>query len=576
MRTNDRAWMLVAGAGLAGGLAIGGAPPAALAQADPLAEPFGAVVNVEALPAGTSLAIGPRRADGHLSLTGCGDINADGRGDALLAYGAVVYGRAMGASGPRILDLAALAGEDGFRFAGSRNAAPVGDINGDGIDDFALSNEDLSVDGMRSAGRAYVVFGREGGFPDGVNLGSLDGTDGFALLGAAEWTGIGTGIGPAGDLNGDGIGDLLVSGEGYRAGVNGALHIIFGRDQAGGAAFPAGIVLDEPTDGSRVRFDGNHRTDWHGSVAALGDVNGDGLDDAAVVERFRLFVLFGRTASEPWPSTFDADDLNGSTGFAATGLQLLTRVAGAGDFNGDGLNDILLGAPYADPGGRRAAGLSAVLFGRDRTAPLSPIVDLDSMAPEQGFQMQGINPAFPSEDDGDRSGYSIAGPGDVNGDGFDDVLIGAPGGDYTGSPVYGRGEAYLVYGRSEPFAEPLMLSELGGGIGVTFHGGAVSSRFGGSVASASDFNGDGRPDMLIGSRLAGTPGIGSGGVSYVVLGRGPCPADLDRDGALTIFDFLTFGNLFDAMDPRADFDGDGDFTIFDFLAFQNAFDAGCP
>ena len=55
-----------------------------------------------------------------------------------------------------------------------------------------------------------------------------------------------------------------------------------------------------------------------------------------------------------------------------------------------------------------------------------------------------------------------------------------------------------------------------------------------------------------------------------------CEADLDGDGALTIFDFLAFQNLFDAMDPRADFDGDGDFTIFDFLAFQNAFDAGCP
>jgi hypothetical protein len=54
-----------------------------------------------------------------------------------------------------------------------------------------------------------------------------------------------------------------------------------------------------------------------------------------------------------------------------------------------------------------------------------------------------------------------------------------------------------------------------------------------------------------------------------------CAADLDMDGALTIFDFLAFQNFFDAGDPIADFDGDGNFTIFDFLAFQNAFDAGC-
>ncbi|MFI4881468.1 MAG: GC-type dockerin domain-anchored protein [Phycisphaerales bacterium JB064] len=55
----------------------------------------------------------------------------------------------------------------------------------------------------------------------------------------------------------------------------------------------------------------------------------------------------------------------------------------------------------------------------------------------------------------------------------------------------------------------------------------------------------------------------------------PCPADFDRDGDLTLFDFLAFQNAFDAGDPSADFDGDGDFTLFDFLAFQNAFDTGC-
>jgi hypothetical protein len=55
-----------------------------------------------------------------------------------------------------------------------------------------------------------------------------------------------------------------------------------------------------------------------------------------------------------------------------------------------------------------------------------------------------------------------------------------------------------------------------------------------------------------------------------------CPADIDGDGDLTLFDFLAFQNAFDAGDPVADFDGDGDLTLFDFLAFQNAFDAGCP
>jgi hypothetical protein len=69
----------------------------------------------------------------------------------------------------------------------------------------------------------------------------------------------------------------------------------------------------------------------------------------------------------------------------------------------------------------------------------------------------------------------------------------------------------------------------------------------------------------IGSEVGHTPFIAPAG----------CPADLDEDGALTIFDFLAFQTLFDAGDLRADFDGDGELSIFDFLVFQNAFDAGC-
>ena len=100
--------------------------------------------------------------------------------------------------------------------------------------------------------------------------------------------------------------------------------------------------------------------------------------------------------------------------------------------------------------------------------------------------------------------------------------------------------------------------------------------FGGCVRGAGDFNGDGRPDMLLTTARAGTPGLETQGGTYIVLGRDVCAADLDGDGELTAMDFLELQNLFDAMDPRADFDGDGVFTIFDFLAFQNAFDAGCP
>jgi hypothetical protein len=85
-----------------------------------------------------------------------------------------------------------------------------------------------------------------------------------------------------------------------------------------------------------------------------------------------------------------------------------------------------------------------------------------------------------------------------------------------------------------------------------------------------DLDGNGTPDLATANYDSNTIGV--------LLNRcdpAACPADLDGDGDLTIFDFLAFQNLFDLMDPAADFDGDGAFTIFDFLAFQNAFDLGC-
>ncbi|MFI4917067.1 MAG: GC-type dockerin domain-anchored protein [Phycisphaerales bacterium JB060] len=87
----------------------------------------------------------------------------------------------------------------------------------------------------------------------------------------------------------------------------------------------------------------------------------------------------------------------------------------------------------------------------------------------------------------------------------------------------------------------------------------------------------GGPALYAGGKFETAGGVVSGHMSrWGCPLPPPCPADLDTDGELTIFDFLAFQNLFDAMDPRADFDGDGQLTLFDFLAFQNAFEAGCP
>ena len=98
----------------------------------------------------------------------------------------------------------------------------------------------------------------------------------------------------------------------------------------------------------------------------------------------------------------------------------------------------------------------------------------------------------------------------------------------------------------------------------------------GSVSVAEfEFDPDNSYKALLGCSGFGSQGARSS-IRVEILPSTPCPADLDGDGDLTLFDFLAFQNLFDAGDPLADFDGDGSLTIFDFLAFQNEFDAGCP
>ena len=147
----------------------------------------------------------------------------------------------------------------------------------------------------------------------------------------------------------------------------------------------------------------------------------------------------------------------------------------------------------------------------------------------------------------------------MNGDGIDDVIIGAPSlyrsGDYGGS--------YVVYGQGSPPAS-VILEDLNGEDGFLLSG------EGGGVNSAGDVNDDGAGDMIVtGPRDQ---------FAYIVFGRMPdsCYADCDGSGGLDFFDFLCFQNLFAAGDPQADCDGSGGLDFFDFLCFQNAFAAGCP
>ncbi len=322
----------------------------------------------------------------------------------------------------------------------------AGDVNGDGVDDLLIGAPQADPDGYES-GTAYVVLGGATvGSSGTVELGTLDGTNGYRLNGTLDYDYAGRSVSDAGDVNGDGFDDLIIGAPRADADAEdaGIAYVVFGEDD-----FSSNLQLNVLNGSDGFRLEGAATDDNTGrAVSGAGDVNGDGFDDLLVgapdatsngyYDAGAAYVVFGG-ATVGSGGTVALGSLDGSDGFvlngSAEGESVGRAVSGAGDVNGDGFADLIIGAPEAAPNGENT-GAAYVVFGGAGVGS-SGTIELGSLTGSAGFVVAGV-----AEDD--DAGFAVSGAGDVNGDGFADLLVGARGADPNGN--YEAGAAYVVFG----------------------------------------------------------------------------------------------------------------------------------
>ena len=349
-------------------------------------------------------------------------------------------------------------GEDASDHAG-KAVSFAGDVDADGYDDLLV--------GADGNGIAYLVRGPVSG--------TLDLSRADAELGDEGTSHYGIGVAGVGDTNSDGFDDLLVG-----VGGTGAYLFLGPVRRSMGFSLADAQMLQE----SSLTYTGF-------SVAGAGDVDGDGNDDILVGapaytyygDEGAAYLVLGPVTGNFELSLADAKLVGETSNPHAGGC-----VAGPGDVNGDGLDDLLVGAAYHYAGPSTLVGAAYLVMG-----PVSGEVSLSS-----------ADATFSGEAAGDFAGISVSGAGDLDGDGLDDLLVGAPG------PHSGTGSAYLILG---PTSGSMSLAYADGEL-VAESGGDYA---GWSVSGAGDVDGDGVLEWMVGAQQENSGGTSSG-AAYVVSG----------------------------------------------------------
>ena len=369
---------------------------------------------------------------------------------------------------------------------GDPGFAGVGDVNGDGIDDIAISamrNDSAGLD----AGAVYLLFGGTGH----AGTESLAAAD-VKLTGELAGDFAGRSLSGGADIDGDGYGDLLLSAQNEATGgINaGAAYLISGPILASG-----GIGL---ADLGTAKIFGAAADDLAADVAMAGDINGDGIPDLAVAAQFADlggFTNNGVTAVFFGPVTGlqSVNDAQALIIGHASSVESGSAIAGGGDLDGDGFADLVIGARASSRGGANGGEVN-VVYG-----PLAGLTDLSA-----------AHATFVASGGGDDlgGGASVTIAGDMDGDGYAEIAFGARNNDIAGTNA---GAVYIVRGpptaglRSAATADAILLGEL------------ARDLTGDSVAGAGDVDGDGRDELLVGSGY-NDAGAVDGGAVYLLSG----------------------------------------------------------
>jgi len=528
-----------------------------------------ATLSLPNLPTGITATFGN---NGVLTITGSGTLSqyqsilesvafqtttAGGRTIAFTVFDGAVHSATLSTSSLSLDDISttgirlpgvSAGDQSGFSVSGA------GDFNGDGYADIVIGAANA---GPTNVGSSYVVYGGPSGLGDVLPLSRLIGSNGFSISGQNDNDRVGFSVSGAGDVNGDGLSDIII-GAPYSSNYAGGAYVVFGHAKDTVANMNVSALYD--SKGFQVV--GAAPGDFAGyAVSSAGDVNGDGFADVilgapqantANGQTGAAYVVFGHALSTPFGTVDPGTGLSDGNGVvklahlaptqgfeligAAAGDWTGAKVAAAGDINGDGIGDLIIGT--ATPGGNQPSATAFVVFG---TTSGFGTVDLSTLDGTNGFRLIGAGTGQPIAATAGKQHYSVHAAGDVNGDGFGDIIIGAP---YAATSNEQSGAAYVVFGHAGVFGtvDPLTLTSdgtvnlatLSHGQGFEIIGAVTGDRAGYSISAAGDVNGDGFGDLIIGAPSAKDNGGNPAGTSYVIFGDGS--GTFGTSTSMTVYD----------------------------------------